>query len=69
MMTPAAFAAALHQPLLEPLATAAGEGVEERCLQTNAGSDPSAASFQPGEQQNPAEETTPTASQADTHSR
>jgi len=40
MMTPAAFAAALHQPLLEPLATAAGEGVEERCLQTNAGSDP-----------------------------
>ena len=29
MMTPAAFAASLQQPLLRPTATAAGEGIEQ----------------------------------------
>jgi hypothetical protein len=68
MMTPAAFAAALRQPLPGLLPTATGEGVEERCLQINRGSEPQPASFQPGQQQSPTEEITPTASQANSRS-
>ena len=68
MMTPAAFAASLRQPSLTPTATAAGEGIEQRCRLPLAGGDPQPASFQPGTQQNPAEEITPTASLANSHS-
>ena len=46
MMTPAAFAA-LRQPLPGPTATAAGEGIEERCRLPLAGGEPQPASFQP----------------------
>lgn len=68
MMTPAAFAASLRQPSLTPTATAAGEGIEQRCRLPLAGGDPQPASFQPGTQQSPAEEITPTASLANSHS-
>jgi hypothetical protein len=40
MMTPAAFAAGLRQPCRPPTATAAEEGVEQRCLLLSAGGDP-----------------------------
>jgi putative transposase len=68
MMTPVAFAASLRGPLLGPTATAAGEGIEQRCRQAHPGSDQQAASFQPGQQQNPAEDITLTASHANSHS-
>jgi putative transposase len=68
MMTPAAFAATVCQPLPGPAATAAGEGVEDRCRPPLAGGDPQPASSQPGEQQSPAEEITPTAPHANSHS-
>jgi putative transposase len=68
MMTPAAFAAALRQPLPGPQPTAAGEGVEERYRLPLAGGDPQPAAFQPGKQQSPTEEITPTASLANSHS-
>jgi putative transposase len=68
MMTPVAFAASLRGPLLGPTATAAGEGIEQRYLQANPASDQQAASFQPGQRQNPAEEIIPTASKANSHS-
>jgi putative transposase len=68
MMTPAAFAASLRQPLPAPTATAAGEGTEHRLLQTNRGGDPQPASFQPGQRQNPAEEITPPPFHPNSHS-
>jgi putative transposase len=68
MMTPVAFAASLREPLLGPTATTAGERIEQRCRQTHPGRDPQAASFQPGQRQNPAEDITPTPSQANSHS-
>jgi len=69
MMTPAAFAATVRQPLLGPTPTAAGEGIEQRCPLPLADGDPQPASSQPGEQQDPAEEITPTPSKANSHSR
>jgi hypothetical protein len=68
MMTPVAFAASLRAPLPGPTTTAAGDGVKQRWPQTSAGSDPQPSAFQPGEQQSPAEEITPAASQANSHS-
>lgn len=68
MMTPVAFAASLRQLLPGPTATTAEEGIEQRCRQTNPGSDPQAASFQPRQQHNPAEDISVTASQANSHS-
>lgn len=67
MMTPTAFAASLRQPRPEPTATAAGEGIEQRRLQTNPGSEPQPASSRPRKRQNPAEEITPTVSQTNSH--
>ena len=43
MMTPAAFAASLRQPLPEPTATAAGEGVEQRWPATHRRQRPTAS--------------------------
>jgi putative transposase len=68
MTTPVAFAASLRQAHRGPAATAAGEGIEQRWRQAHPGSDQQAASFQPGQQQNPAEDITLTASQANSHS-
>jgi hypothetical protein len=68
MMTPIAFAASLRKPPLGPTATAAGEGIEQRCRLAHPGSDQQAASFQPGERHNPAEDITPTAPPANSHS-
>jgi transposase InsO family protein len=68
MMTPLAFVANLRQPQPRPTATPAGERVEQRWLLPGAGNDPQPASFQPGEQQNPAEEITHTASEVNSHS-
>jgi putative transposase len=65
---PAAFAASLRQPLPEPTATAAGEGVEERCRLPLADGDPKPTSSQPGQQKSPAEEITPAALLANSHS-
>ena len=63
MMTPAAFASSLRQPLPSPTATAAGEGNEQRRLLAAAGRDPQPATFRP--RQNQAEEITPTLAHAD----
>jgi putative transposase len=68
MMTPVAFAARLRQSQPEPTATTAGEGIEGRARLAHSGRDQEAASFQPGQQQSPAEAITHTASQANSHS-
>jgi hypothetical protein len=67
MMTPIAFAASLRQPQRGPTATAAGEGIEQRRLQTSAGSEPQPASSRPGKRQNPAEEITSATSRTNSH--
>jgi putative transposase len=58
MMTPSAFAAGLRQPRRLPTTTAAGEGVEQRCLLPSAGGDPQPPLSRPSQQQSPAEEIT-----------
>ena len=69
MMTPVAFAASLLKPLpRSSTATAAGEGIEQSYRLAHPGRDQQAASFQPGQQQNPAEDITTTPSQANSHS-
>jgi putative transposase len=67
MMTPAAFAASLQQPLLRPTATAAGEGIEQRSRLARAPSDPQPVAFRPGQRQNQAEDITPTPAPAHRH--
>ncbi len=68
MMTPAAFAASLRQPQPEPTATAAGEEVERRSWLTSTTPRATRPIIPAGQQQNPAEEITPTASKANSHS-
>ena len=65
MMTPAAFAASLRQPLLSPTATAAREGIEQPGQQARTPGDPQPVAFQITQRQNQAEEVTPTPALAD----
>jgi hypothetical protein len=58
MMTPAAFAASLRQPLPPPTATASGEGSEQRHLLLTPGGATQPAIFPTVQQQSPAEEIT-----------
>ena len=67
MMTPAAFAASLRQPLLRPTATAAGEGIEQPSQLARPAGDPQPVAFRPGQRHNQAEDITPTPAPADSH--
>lgn len=67
MMTPAAFAASLQQPLLRPTATAAGEGIEQPSQLARPAGDPQPVAFTPGQRHNQAEDITPTPAPADSH--
>lgn len=67
MMTPAAFAASLQQPLLRPTPTTAEEGTEQRSHLAPPSSDPQPVAFKPGQRQNQAEDITPTPAPADSH--
>lgn len=67
MMTPAAFAASLRQPLLRPTATTAGEGIEQRSQLPPPPGDPQPVAFTPDQRQNQAEDITPTPAPADSH--
>jgi putative transposase len=68
MMTPNAFAASVRQPQPEPTATAAGEGIEERGRLTSSIQRTTRCIIPAGQRQNPAEDITTTASQANSHS-
>lgn len=68
MMTPVAFAASLLEPLPGSTATATREGIEQSSRQAHPSRDQQAASFQPGQQQSPAEDITATPSQANSDS-
>jgi transposase InsO family protein len=68
MMTPAAFAASLRQPQAQRTATAAGEGVEARGRLTSSMQPTTRPIIPTGQRQNPAEDITPTAPQANSHS-
>ncbi len=65
MITPAAFAASLRQPLPRSTATAAGERVEQPKQLAQTPSDPQPVAFKRGPRQNQAEEITPTPASAD----
>jgi putative transposase len=67
MMTPVAFAASFHQPQPGTTATAAEERIEQGRLRIDGGRDPQPSSFQPLQQQNPAEEITPAGSHSHSH--
>jgi putative transposase len=68
MMTPVAFAASLRQLQPEPTATAAGEEVEGRGRLTSTTQRTTRRIIPTVQRQNPAEEITPTPSQANSHS-
>jgi putative transposase len=68
MMTPAAFAASLRQPQQELTATAAGERVKRRARLTSTTRRSTRRIIPTERQQSPAEEITPSPSQANSHS-
>lgn len=58
MMTPAAFAASLRDPSPTPTTTTAREGIEQRQLLADQGSDPEPAAFGARQRQSPAKDIT-----------